>query len=93
MDDLPALLRLEIAGEAFLVVVDREKGGRHAVFLRQPSARIVAAGGWLDLDDIGAKFTEGQAAQRAGKHFGKINDAQALKETHGFQALLGEGSI
>ena len=86
---LDAVRVLEIDGDGSLVAVVVEIGRCETVFIGRHAARgIPAAGGVLDLDDIGALIGEQHGGGRSRHHAGQINDAHPVQCTwHRFQSL------
>src|SRR6185369_7624173 len=83
--DLEAALALEIQREAALVAIERhERGALLAPERRRPGARVVAAAGPLDLDDLRAHVAEDLRAERPGDVLGEIDDDEPVEwERHG----------
>ena len=67
--ELTTIRILQIQGDAALAAVDREEvGGLASRERRAPRARLVSAGGVLDLDDIGSQVGERHRRVGAGEH-------------------------
>src|SRR3954454_3250869 len=79
-EDLLALVRLHVEGEAPLVAVEHREVQRvHVRQIAQLAAGHVAAAGLLDLDDVGSHPREELRADRAGLHVRHVEDADALE--------------
>ena len=84
LEDLGAARRRRIEGQAFLAGVEVEKeaallGMRHVARIRRMAARLVAAPGRLDLDDLGAHVGEHLAAHRTRDHLGVLDYPQVVQ--------------
>src|SRR4051794_36211806 len=79
-EDLLALVRLHVEGEAPLVAVEHREVQRvHVRQIAQLAAGDVAAAGLLDLDDVGSHPRKELRADRAGLHVRHVDDADALE--------------
>ena len=74
---------LEVDRQRALVAVERMEHGRVLVDERRHPAHVVAAGGVLDLDDIGAEIREQQRAERPRKQPGQVEDSNVVECQHG----------
>ncbi len=79
LDHLDALGGLEVEGHAALVAVEEEVGGRLAVLVGRPGARLVAGPRVLHLDDVGAEIAQESPAPGARDDAGQIDDADAVE--------------
>jgi hypothetical protein len=78
----------QVERDRSLAGVDREEGAL------EPDAKVVAAVGRLDLDDVGAEQTEVVRAERACVGVCQVDDANALEGTrHSSRLALMDSSV
>src|SRR4029453_2127705 len=83
LEDRHALRRLEVERHVPLVAVDDQERRGLPVLVRRPRARLVAARGVFDLDDVGAEIGQEHAAERAGQHPGEVEHADTFEREGG----------
>jgi hypothetical protein len=78
---------LEVEDDRALVAVEAQVVGRALLDERRPpGARVVAAVGPLDLDDVGPEVAQRHRAQRPGEHAREVGDEDAVKGRGGHGA-------
>jgi len=76
---LHRLRLLEIELEAALVAIEKEIGGRFAILVGWPCARLVTAAGIFHLDHIRAEIGEERSTPRSSDDTREIDDADAVE--------------
>ena len=74
---------LEVDGQRALVAVHGMEHRRVLVDERRHPAHVVATGGVLDLDDVGAEVRQEHRAERSRQQSGEVEDSHVVECRHG----------